>query len=149
MLAAAVWVGGMIFLAIVLIPSLRNHPEKAVLIQLVGLKFRTVGWIILILLFLTGLLNMYFRQMEFTWDGLTRTGFGRMVFYKLLIFFLTIVISAIHDFYIGIRATRLWIDKRDEKKIEQFRFWARWAGRLNLLLALLAFGIGIALVRGF
>lgn len=92
---------------------------------------------------------MNFRQVEFSWDGLTNSAFGRMILYKLLIFFVTVLISALHDFYIGTTATRLWIDGRDSKKAENFRLLARWAGRLNLLLAVTAVGIGIALVRGF
>lgn len=139
----------MIFLAAVLVPSIRNHPEKAALIHMTGMKFRTVGWIVLFILLLTGLLNMYFRNIEFSWEGLTGSGFGRMVFYKLLIVGVTVIISALHDFYIGTTATRLWMNSADDKKAQQFRLWARWAGRINLVLALMAAGIGIAMVRGF
>ncbi|MEW6470463.1 MAG: copper resistance protein CopD [Bacteroidota bacterium] len=148
-LAAAVWVGGMIFLVLVLIPAIRKNPEKALLLHTIGLKFRTVGWVILSILLVTGLYNMHFRQVAFTWQGLTESYAGRMAGYKLLIFTVTVLISAIHDFYIGTTATRLWMDKADIQKTNRFRFWARWAGRINVLLALMAVGIGVALVRGF
>lgn len=148
-LAASIWIGGMIFLALVLLPSIKNHPDKALLIHTAGLKFRTIGWVVLAVLLVTGLLNMHFRQVEFSWEGLTGNSFGRMVFYKLLIFTVTVLISVFHDFYIGTTATRLWMNKTNEKQIQKFRLWARWAGRINLILALIAAGIGIALVRGF
>lgn len=146
--AAAIWVGGMLFLPLVLLPAVKNHPEKAILIHSVGLKFRIVGWVVLFILLLSGLFNMHFRGVEFSWDGFTTSAFGRMILYKLLIFLITILISALHDFYIGTTATRLWMDGADSKKADNFRLWARWAGRINLLLALTAVGIGIALVRG-
>lgn len=148
-LAAIIWVGGMIFLPLILLPSIKNNPEKAALIHTVGLKLRTVGWVVLFMLFLTGLFNMYYRQVELSWNGLTNSPFGKMVLYKLILFFSTVLIGAVHDFYIGTTATRLWMQGGNEKKVHNFRLWARWAGRINLLLALLAVGIGVALARGF
>ena len=148
-LAAAIWIGGMIFLPLVLLPAIKKHPDKAILIHTVGLKFRAVGWIVLLILLLSGLFNMHFRQVEFSWDGLSDSAFGKMIFYKILIFFITVLISSLHDFYIGTTATRLWMQEANSKRVQNFRLWARWAGRINLLLAITAAGIGIALVRGF
>jgi uncharacterized membrane protein len=148
-LSACVWIGGMIFLALVLIPSIQNNPEKALLIHTVGVKFRTIGWVALWLILLTGLYNMQFRQVEFSFSELTESHYGKMIFYKLIIFFVTILLSITHDFYIGTKATELWMQKADENKVKRFRTWARWAGRMNLLLALAAAGLGIAIVRGF
>jgi uncharacterized membrane protein len=113
------------------------------------MKFRTVGWIVLSLLLLTGLYNANYRQVEFSWSGLTESHVGKLVLYKLSVFFATILISSIHDFYIGTKATQLWMEKIDEGKIQRFRKMARWVGRINLLLALAALGIGVAIVRGF
>ena len=77
-IAAAIWVGGMIFLPAVLLPAIKNNTQKIQLIHTVGLKFRTVGWIVLIILLVTGLFNMYFRQVDFSREGLTVNHFGRM-----------------------------------------------------------------------
>lgn len=107
-LAAAVWIGGMIFLAAVLLPSIKKHPEKAILIHSVGLKFRTVGWIVLTLLLVTGLLNTHLRQIEFSWEGLSGSRFGQLISFKLVIFAVTAIISIAHDFYIGTKATHIW-----------------------------------------
>ena len=148
-IAASIWLGGMVFFALVLIPAIKNHPEKALLIHNTGIKFRAVGWPVLILILITGLYNMHMRQIEFSWIGLTDNRFGRMLLYKLIIFTTTVLISAIHDFYIGTKATQLWMKGNNEKTSTNLRAWARWAGRLNLLLALVAAGIGVAFVRGF
>ncbi|MCG3165358.1 MAG: hypothetical protein POELPBGB_01121 [Bacteroidia bacterium] len=147
-IAAAIWVGGMIFLPAVLLPAIRNNPQKIELIHTVGLKFRTIGWIVLFILLVTGLSNMYYRQVDFSWAGLTVNHFGRMVLLKLLVFTATVTISSLHDFYIGTTATRLWMQNADDKKTRNFRLWARWAGRINMLLGITAFGIGVAMVRG-
>ncbi|MBL7892893.1 MAG: CopD family protein [Bacteroidia bacterium] len=147
-IAAAIWIGGMIFFAIVLLPAIKNHPEKAILIHTIGLKYRLLGWPVLSLLLITGLYNMYLRQVELSWIGLTDSNSGRLILYKLLIFLITVVISAIHDFYIGTKATEIWMKNNSENDPGRFRAFARWAGRVNLLLALIAAGIGVAFVRG-
>lgn len=147
-IAATIWIGGMIFFVIVLLPAIKNHPEKAMLIHTVGLKFRMIGWPVLFLLLITGLYNMNVRQIGFSLQELTDNKYGRMILYKLAIFLTTVVISAIHDFYIGTKATELWMKNNNESDPGRFRALARWAGRINLLLALAAAGIGIAFVRG-
>jgi uncharacterized membrane protein len=47
-LGAIVWIGGMLFIALVLVPVVRRlEPlERARLVQAIGLRFRTVGWIV-------------------------------------------------------------------------------------------------------
>ncbi|MBI2272062.1 MAG: CopD family protein [Bacteroidetes bacterium] len=145
-IAAAIWIGGMVFFAIVLLPAIRKHPEKAMLIHAVGLKFRLVGWPVLSLLLITGLYNIHIRQIPLL--ELTDSKYGRLILYKLILFLTTIVISAIHDFYIGMKATEIWMTHNNENDPGGYRAFARWAGRINLLLALTAAGIGVAFVRG-
>jgi uncharacterized membrane protein len=54
-LAAIIWIGGMFFLPLVLVPVLRRQEPKlrAVLLDAVGRRFRTVGWIAIGLLLVT------------------------------------------------------------------------------------------------
>lgn len=148
-LAAVAWTGGMVFLAIVLIPAIKNHAGKAMLIHSIGLKFRTIGWIALILLLATGLYNMNFRQVNFSWDELTQTRIGKFILLKLGIFSATAAFSVVHDFYIGTSATKLWMENKDHNKTKCFRMMARWMGRLNLVLSLIAIAIGIAIARNY
>src|SRR5579885_1344272 len=104
-LCATLWVGGMLFLVLVLLPAIKNHPERRALLGSVGIKFRFVGWIALILLLLTGLFNMHQRGMWF--GNLTGNSYGELFFCKLCVFAATVIISAFHDFYIGPRSIKL------------------------------------------
>ena len=66
LLAAIVWVGGMLFLALVVVPATRRLPavERASLFDLVGRRFRAVGWACVALLLATGLVNLSYRGVE-------------------------------------------------------------------------------------
>ena len=46
-LSAIIWIGGMLFLALVVVPTTRGLPpsERAALFGAVGRRFRRVGWI--------------------------------------------------------------------------------------------------------
>src|SRR5690606_42089870 len=61
-LAAVVWIGGMVFLGAVLIPVLRGSratgAQYTELIHRTGTRFRNVGWACLAILVLTGLVNL-------------------------------------------------------------------------------------------
>lgn len=147
-LCAALWVGGMLFLVMVLLPAIKNHPERRMLLGSVGIKFRFVGWIALILLLLTGLFNMHYRGISF--NGLMDTSYSKLFAAKLLLFFVVISISAVHDFYIGPKSIKLMGEPDNNKEItKRYVKTARIVGELNLLLALIAVALGILIVRGW
>jgi copper resistance protein D len=57
MFAAVSWIGGTIFLSVVLMPVLRHEPfasQRAVLIRTTALRFRVVVWGAIAVLLLTG-----------------------------------------------------------------------------------------------
>src|SRR3972149_3975245 len=117
LLAAAVWIGGMVFLGLVLIPVIRRPEHRGVaanLIHWTGLRFRMVGWGCLAVLLVTAILFL----------------------------------SAFHDFHVGPRATEIWRDKPDSPEAKRLRVQASWIGRLNLVLALIVFALGVVLARG-
>ena len=61
LLAVLTWVGGMLFVAVVLVPVARRLEDAALrtrLVQDVGRRFRTVGWIALMLIVATGFGNL-------------------------------------------------------------------------------------------
>ncbi len=142
-LCAALWIGGMLFLILVLLPAIKNNPHRRELIFSVGMKFRFVGWIALILLLCTGLYNMYYRGVSIT--QVTDNSYSRLFGYKLLLFFVVVSISAYHDFYSGPKSLRVSAEDPKSKKLIRT---ARIIGELNLLLALIAAGFGVAIVRG-
>lgn len=114
-LAALVWLGGMFFIGIVGAPVLRSiepAPLRQRLFHDLGLRFRTVGWVCIAVLLLTGVLNLHFRGL-LAWDDVLgsaafwRTGVGHALAVKLAAVTTMVVVSAVHDFVVGPAAGRL------------------------------------------
>ncbi len=153
-LAAAVWIGGMAFLALVLVPLVRRPEHRSAAVSIVrwtGVRFRPVGWVALGLLVLSGVFQLAYRG--FGWadavGGRLWAGpFGRILAVKLGLVAAVVVLSAVHDFVIGPRATAVWQQKPDAPEARRLRRAASWIGRLNLLLALSIVAFGVMLVRG-
>src|ERR1035437_3878987 len=79
-LAAMLWLGGMFFLGVVGAPLLRaiEPPElRQRLFQLIGERFRTVGWCAIAVLLVTGTINLHYRGL-LHWDGI----FGSKSFWQ-------------------------------------------------------------------
>jgi len=127
-ICACIWLGGMFALIIFFIP-LRKENYFLDMVNKVGNQFKFVGWIILPLLLLTGIFNSFYR------------GFYILTWLKILLFSIIVIISAIHDFYIGPKATKT----KDKKLIK----YSRIIGRINLILAIIMVLLGIFIVRGF
>jgi len=60
-LAATFWLGGMLFLAIVVVPALRGAPERARLLERMGKLFERASVIALAVLLVTGVVNLLSR----------------------------------------------------------------------------------------
>jgi copper resistance protein D len=59
--AAITWIGGMLFIALVVVPVTRGLEDVALrrrLVQATGRRFRVVGWLALGVLVATGLVNL-------------------------------------------------------------------------------------------
>ncbi len=154
-LAASVWIGGIVFLSLVLVPVSRNPDYRSVassIIQGTGTRFRMVAWICLSVLILSGGFNLYFRGLSLAgfFRGLLGQGsFGTLLTIKLLLVSIILSISALHDFLIGPRAMRLWQADPASPEALRLRRLASLIGRINLILALLVVALGITLVRGW
>ena len=140
----AFWIGGMLFLPLVLLPGIRSSSERTFLIHKTGIKFRFYGWVALIGLLVTGIYNMHIKGMPFNWEFLAENSYGRILGIKLLAFTVMILIAGIHDFYIGNKAI-VQMHQNDNGKLKLI---ARWSGRINLLLALTIAFLGVVLSRG-
>lgn len=134
-------------MVLVLMPSIRHNPQKRELLNSVGIKFRTVGWVALILLLLTGLYNMHVRGVAFA--QLTNSSYNMLFAVKLVLFIMVLLISAWHDFYIGPKSIKLMQENNDAKVTQRYVKTARFVGKLNLLLALVAVALGVLIVRGW
>lgn len=152
--AAAVWIGGMVFLAAVLVPVTRRPEYRGVaasLFHLTGVRFRWVGWACIALLLLTGTFNLLFRGLGWAdlWSGRLWEGrFGQALAFKLFLVTVILLLSVLHDFFIGPRATALWHADPGSTDARRLRRQASLIGRVNLLLAMATVALGIILVRG-
>jgi copper resistance protein D len=140
----AFWIGGMLFLPLVLLPSIKNNVERSNLLMATGLKFRFYGYIVLGILFVTGLLNMVFKGIQFSWRFFNETHYGRLVIIKLMLFVSLILISMTHDLVVGKRV----LGQMQKEQNKKLKLIARWTGRILLLLSLIMAYIGVLLSRG-
>lgn len=133
-ISALFWVGGMLFLTIVVVPFLHSIPdpqEKSKIYQVVGKKYRFWGWVAIIALLVSGpvlLATLYGLPMSALADpGFSASGFGKAVHIKLALVGIIVVSSLLHDFWLGPKA-------RTSPSLSR---WARIFGRSNLIIALL------------
>jgi copper resistance protein D len=135
------WIGGMLFLPMVLLPSIKDHPDRRNLLIATGLKFRFAGYIVLTLLLVTGILNMYLRGIDLSWNFLVISSYGKLVIAKLLLFLLIIAVSLVHD----VQARKKLLSEAERMR---FKSIARWSGRILLIISLAMAFIGVVLSRG-
>ena len=135
------WIGGMLFLPIVLLPAINGHPDRRNLLMATGLKFRFAGYIVLTLLLITGVLNMYLRGIDLSWKFLVISRYGKLVILKLILFILMLVVNLVHD----VQARKKLLS--DEEK-RRFKMIAAWSGRILLIISLVMAFIGVVLSRG-
>jgi putative copper resistance protein D len=140
-IGGAFWIGGMLFLPLVLLPGIKDHPDRKNLLMATGLKFRFYGYIVLAMMFITGLLNIYLRGLSFSFNFFIMTRYGQLVELKIILFVLMITISLLHDLFVGRKA----IEQTENQNIKLI---ARWTGRLLLLIALVMAYIGVVISRG-
>ncbi len=144
----------MVFLAAIVVPVTRRPEYRSIaasLIHLTGVRFRWIGWICMVLLILTGTFNLIYRGLDlgYIFSGRIWTDlFGKILMGKLLLVSLILLMSIVHDFMIGPRATALWRENPVSPDALRLRRQASWIGRLNLILALIGVALGVMLVRG-
>jgi uncharacterized membrane protein len=132
LLAAITWIGGMLFIALVLVPVTRRLADPALrsrLIQDTGRRFRTVAWIAVAALVATGLANLWLRP-YLVWTPRFQWKAGLVV--------LALALGVLHDFVLGPRAGRPGADPA-------LRVRASWVARVNLLVVLAVVLLGLAL----
>lgn len=150
--AATTWLGGMIFLVLVVVPTLRRGERAlaAAIMRDSGRRFRTVGWACFAILLVTGTFNAWWRGVRLALlvdPSFTTTLFGRTLLIKLGVFAVVLALSVRHDFFVGPRASQALV-RGDTSGAERLRREASWLGRLTALLALVLFALAVVLVRG-
>ncbi|MFO7180892.1 MAG: DUF4149 domain-containing protein [Pseudomonadota bacterium] len=152
--AAAIWIGGMVFLGVVLIPVLRDRSLRdryGELIHRTGTRFRNVGWACLGLLVVTGFVNL--TRWGIGFDRLFQaevwaSPWGKTLAAKLVLVCAILALSGVHDFFVGPKATRALREAPGSEAARRLRRAAGWMGRLNLVLAVVVVALATMLVRG-
>ena len=135
-LAAVSWVGGMIFLSLVLAPLVRSRkavPEFMALFRSAALRFRPIVWVAMAILVMTGPMLLSHRGVSVmhpsSWAGIVTV--------KLTLVALLLVLTLLHDLVLGPQVSRLSaIPESQRTSGEQVVFkTARWLPRLSLLIA--------------
>ena len=151
-LAALFWLGGMFFLAVVGAPALRGIDSPALrqqLFQALGLRFRAAGWVAIVVLLVTGVLNLHFRgwlQASVLGEpAFWRTGVGHALAWKLAAVAAMVVVSAVHDFALGPASGRA---PPGSPAALRLRRRASLTARVNALLGLIVVLAAVRLARG-
>jgi putative copper resistance protein D len=150
-LAALVWLGGMLALAL-LAPILRDVGDEGVrqrLFHRLGVRFRAVGWVCIAVLITTGVLQLRARG----WWGTAVLGsttfwagpLGRALAWKLLTVAVILAVQAVHDFRLGPRAGQVPAGTPEARTL---RRRAAHLARLNAVVGLILVWFAVALARG-
>jgi putative copper resistance protein D len=140
--AMAVWMGGMVFLAAVVLPGLRQGGPAAVgeFLARATPRLRAVGWTCLAVLGITGWAQLDFRGMA--WNA------NAVIVSKIAIYLAIVAISLLHDFWLGPRASIAMRDAPDSPATARWRRLAMSMGRVTALLGILAVTLGVFIARG-
>ncbi len=160
-LAAATLVGSVIFNYFLLRPSLRLIPpaHAVVIAQRVGSLFTYTGWTALILLFLSGVLRLYYTGrlgFIFTLDLYTY-GSGRALALMIFFWFITVLSSTIMTFAlrpklmkkltVSSNPTLADVEKRRADQIAASG-WLDWLQLSNVITSILALIAGASIAYG-
>ena len=159
--SAIVWIGGSVFLALVLIPALRRFaaPPGATggpppgLLETIVRRFRVIAWVCIIILVATGLFILP-----------TRYGIGFGEFFsvgghfmatlqvKVALVAIVIWLSFIHDFILGPYVNRLLQAAQQgaapQPRLPLLRKIVIWVARINLMLTVLVVIVAVTMTRG-
>lgn len=147
--SAVVWVGGVLFMAMVAVPAAKGFDDdlRRRLLDVLGRKFRPVGWTALIFLVISGAYFMWrwgARPSNLFDLSFFSHGHTRLLGYKLLAVLAMLIISGLHDFWLGPRATR---EGRSAEEIRADRRLASLMGRTTGILVLIIVGLAIFIAR--
>lgn len=154
-LAAIIWLGGMLFISLVLVPSLRklDPPTKRTeILSVTAKRFSLVSWLAILVLLVTGVINAVNHgiTIDLISSGrLFSSHFGIILTLKVFLVLIMILISAVHDFILGpklIRLTELQRPDQDSAKlIAKKRKFVSWLARINAFIGIIVVACAVML----
>jgi len=150
--AACVWVGGLLFFVFVLGPLAKRMSieDARTVLRLTGQRFRAVGTVSLAVLVVTGFGNLLTRWAPIDTllsAELWRSTFGILLGIKLVLVIVIIASSSVHS-RLGTRATELMRTEPGSARALRWRKIASWLGRMDAVLALAVVTLAVMLIRG-
>ncbi|HMZ55152.1 MAG TPA: hypothetical protein PKV55_01395 [Nitrospira sp.] len=148
LLAAVVWVGGMVFLSVVLVPVLKRDGDFArhvALFRTVAYRFRAVVWGAMGILVATGSVMAMGRSIPLTEPWQWPTIFVAKISMVSFLFTLTLL----HDLVVGPQVRRI-LGTAEADRSSRDRMLVRYSAlvpRLSLLVALLVLLLAVVLAR--
>jgi uncharacterized membrane protein len=156
-----IWIGGSLFLALVLIPVMRRYApapgQPPVLpVDMLGnmaRRFRVISWVCIVLLVATGLYILPTRYGIGFADFFSLGGhFAATLQVKVALVAVVIWLSAMHDFIIGPYTNRLIEAMQAGAEAPGYlpllRKTVVWIARINVLLTILIVAVAVTMTRG-
>ncbi len=147
-LAAVSWIGGMIFLSLVLAPVFRREgfdAERAELFRTIARRFRTVAWGAIAILLSTGPVLVSYRGIP-VGDPLS---WPRVLGLKLGLVAVLLILTMLHDKVLGPRTARMVaVPQEGRTPVDRaLVIVSSWLPRLALFLALAVVFVAVMLAR--
>jgi uncharacterized membrane protein len=148
LVAAVSWIGGMIFLSVVLVPILKREPfasQKALLFLAMARRFRVVVWGMIAVLLFTGPLLLHQRGIPIADPSRWPTTLA----VKLGLVTILLLLTLAHDLIMGPRVGRI-VQFPTESRTRfdhALVLGSRWLARFSLLLALAVLFTAVMLAR--
>ena len=159
--SAIVWIGGSLFLALVLIPVLRRYAPApgqppvfpSDMLGTMARRFRVISWVCIVLLVATGLYILPTRYGIGFGDFFSLGGhFVATLQVKVALVAVVIWLSAMHDFIIGPYTNRLieamQAGAEPPGYLPALRRSVVWIARINVLLTILVVVVAVTMTRG-
>lgn len=159
--SAIIWIGGSLFLALVLIPVMRRYAPAPGqpptlppdMLGAMARRFRWISWVCIVLLVATGLYILPTRYGIGFGDFFSLGGhFVATLQVKVALVAVVIWLSAIHDFVIGPYTNRLIEAMQSGEEppgyLPILRRSVVWIARINVLLTILVVIVAVTMTRG-
>jgi putative copper resistance protein D len=148
LVAAVSWIGGMVFLSVVLVPTLKREPfasQKTLLFLAMARRFRVVVWGVIAVLLFTGPLLLHQRGIPIADPSRWPTTLA----VKLGLVTILLLLTLAHDLIIGPRVGRIvQLPTESRTRFDHaLVLWSRWVARFSLLLALAVLFAAVMLAR--
>lgn len=142
-MAAIVWIGGTIFMALIIQPVIRKAlslQQRMAVYHETGMRFKKVQWVCLGILLLTGTFMVWKRGVPFE-------SFTSLISTKIALVVVVIVLSFLHSQIWGPRLVASSSDPQSPSYLALVRK-LRIFGQINLLASLVIIFLAILISRG-